>query len=392
MQYTKKWKKKSNLVSHLLANHRKVHDDHVLEQVDVIAAKEMQIKLLQCMVEKVTLNGRPFASLNDSGYVKSIEDKLNVLTKTGFDIKLNDKKFSQIKEYISATSNKITEKIKAETDGRNISLMLDIATKNDKSILGINLRFIVDGKITERCIGMIPLNERHTSLNLASEVKKCIDKFGKTLKQVKSITTDNAGNVVGIVDYLNEETLCATEEEAEEEMPSRYFAPTEIISDQIIRNPVSEDEIRAIARQILEEEAMEEYLDDSDEYGDLLKKVIDDLPHHFNEFTVNIRCGAHTLHLTVRCALKKSNFYELVTVCRKVAKLLRQEVYVREARKCNLQYSLPHLNVETRWDSDYTMVIILSICLFKIERVFVYNSCFRNLIILESYQISVILK
>lgn len=88
-----------------------------------------------------------------------------------------------------------------------------------------------------------------------------------------------------------------------------------------------------------------------------------DLPHHFNGNTFNVRCGAHTIHLTVRGALKKSNVYELVTVCRKAAKLLRQEAYAREARQHNLQYTLPHLNVATRWDSDYTMVIFLIIYL-----------------------------
>lgn len=143
----KKWQKKANLVQHLFACHRKEHDEHILEQVDPIAAEEMQLKLLQCMVEKVTINGRPFASLNDSGYVKSIEDKLNVLEKTGCEIKLRDKKYSQIKKYISDTSNKICEKIKAEVSGRYASLMLDVATKNHKAILGINIRYIIDDKL-----------------------------------------------------------------------------------------------------------------------------------------------------------------------------------------------------------------------------------------------------
>lgn len=352
----KSGKKKSNLVSHLQTCHKDIYDEHILN-TDPIAAEDMQIKLLQCMVEKVTLNGRPFASLNDSGYVKSIEDKLEVLTKAGFEIKLRDKKYLQIKKYISDTANKITQKIKAEANDRHISLMLDIASKNHKSILGINLRYIIDDTIKERCIGMIELTERHTSLNLAIEVKRCIDKFGITLKQINSITTDNAGNVVGIVDYLDEETLHATEEEQEEGLLPKICEATELNRSQTIDEPVSEDEIHELAQQIMEEEALEAYLDDSDEYEDLLKKVIDNFPHHINKNTANVRCGAHTVHLIVRGAIKKSNFNELVTLCRKVAKSLRKEAFVREARQRDLQYILPHLNVETRWDSDYTMVI-----------------------------------
>lgn len=186
-------------------------------------------------------------------------------------------------------------------------------------------------------------------------MKKCIDKFGITLNQLKSITTDNAGNVIGIVDYLDEETLYAIEEE---ELSVETPETTDGIPDDSIDDTLSEEEIRLIAQQIMEEEALESYLDDSDEYDDLLKRVVDDLPHRFNEHTVCVRCGAHTLHLTVRGALKKSDMKEIVTVCRKVAKLLRKEKYVRLSRQCCLQYSLPHLNVKTRWDSDYTMVII----------------------------------
>lgn len=349
--------KKSNLVAHLFTVHREVHDENISDRISSSAADEIQLKLIQCMVEQITINGRPIASLNDSGYVRLIQDKLELLEKCGRGINLRDKKYTQIKEYISATSNKIKEKIKTEVKGRHISLMLDVATKNHKSILGINLRFIIDEKIIERCIGMVPILERHTSQNLAIKVKECIDKFEIKLKQVKSITTDNAGNVVGIVDYMDEEMFFSIEEEAAEEMG---YSANEINPAENIGDAVNEDEIHSLARKILIDDAYAEYLDDSDEYADLLKRIIDDLPHHFNENTVNVRCGAHTLQLIVRGALKKSNVHSLVTVCRRLAITLRQETYVREARILNYNYSLPHLNVETRWDYDYKMVIFSS--------------------------------
>lgn len=177
---------------------------------------------------------------------------------------------------------------------------------------------------------------------------------------MKSITTDNAANVVAIVDNFDEDMLCAIEEEEENSMQQ----PIELAPVENIDNPVSEDEIRALSLRMIEDEALEAYLDDSGEYEDLLKKVIDDLPHHFNENMVNVRCGAHTLHLIVRGAIKKSNLKELVTVCRGVVKSLRKEAFVRESRHRNLQYSLPHLNVKTRWDSDYTMVSFVYIFCF----------------------------
>lgn len=279
------------------------------------------------------------------------------------------------------------EKISVKSHLKKISLMLDIATKNHKAILGINLRYIIDGKIIERCIGMIPLTERHTSRNLAIKVKQCIDKFGITLKQLSSITTDNAGNVVAIVDYLDEETLYAIEEEAS----SGTAGVIEPIPSQSIE-PVSEDEIRSIVQEIMEEEALDTYLDDSEEYGNLLSSVLNDLPHHFNENTANVRCGAHTLHLTVRGGIKKSNFHEVISVCEKVAKLLRNEAYVREAREHNMHYSLPHLNVITRWDSDYTMVIFFSDLFVCFRKVICTKAIILFWIVLKSYHISLNIK
>lgn len=350
--------KKSNLVQHLQLRHKDVYTEEVFQQIDPNSAKEMQLKLLQCMVEKVTINGRPIASLNDSGYLKSIDDKLRVLAKVGFGIHLRDKKYTQIKKYISDTTSKITERVKTEAAGKRISLMLDIATKNHKSILGINLRYIIDGSITERCIGMIPLEERHTSRNLAIEIKKCLDKFGITVQQIYSITTDNARNVVGVVDNLDEEILCAAEEEANPSSTDSVLESTAQVQSLPQSFGVEDDEIHAIYQQALEEDALQVYLNDNEEYADLLKRAIGDLAHHFNEYTISVRCGSHTVHLVVRAALKNSNIIELVAVCGKAAKLLRQEAYVREARKHDLHYIMPHLNVETRWDSDCLMVNI----------------------------------
>lgn len=357
-------KKKTNLLQHLFSLHKVEYNQCVSSQITPEAAKTMQLKLLQCMVEKVTVNGRPFASLNDSGYIKSIEDKLDLLTKAGFGINLCDKKYTLIKKLIAETTNKIIEIIKGETKGQRISLMLDIATKNHTSVLGINIRYIIDDAIVERCIGMLPLAERHTSKNLAIELKKCLEKFEITLKQMKSITTDNASNVVGIVDYLADDMLCTIEEEEEEgkqteEEDDLLSCAEETEANRTADDCVSEEEIQAMAQHILDEEALNEYLDDRDEYDELLKKVIEDLPHHFNENTFSVRCGAHVLNLVVRGALKMSNIHGIVTVCRKVAKLLRQEASVRIARKHNLKYKKPKLNVDTRWDSDCIMVIVL---------------------------------
>lgn len=277
-----------------------------------------------------------------------------MLKEAGFEIRLSDKKYSEIKKYISKTANRIADKIKSEVNGRHISLMLDVATKNHKSILGINIRYIIDREIKERCIGMIPLYERHTAANLAIETKKCVNKFQIDLRQIKSITTDNAGNAIGIIDHL-EETIYSTEEDEEVTLNSS----SELCAkNSNINAPVSENEIYSLARQFIEEEALAAILDDTEEYEELLKQVVNGLPHHVKGNMFGVRCGNHTVNLIVRGAIKKSNMHELVTLCRKIAVLLREDAFVREARHNHLEYILPRLNVVTRWDSDYLMVIV----------------------------------
>lgn len=204
---------------------------------------------------------------------------------------------------------------------------------------------------------MIALDEQHTSKNLAIEVKKCIEKFEIALKQMRSFITDKAGNVVGIVDCLvDDDKLYAIEEEEEDGALSII---EEIENNQIDNGSFGEEETRTMALQIMSEDALHEYLDERDEYEESLKEVMEDLPHHIKENTFNVRSGCHVSHLIVRGALKMSNMYELVTVCRKVAKLLRRDEYVRMTRRRNLEYKQPRLYVDAKWDSDCTKVIVL---------------------------------
>lgn len=349
--------KPSNLLQHLRGQHKNVYEQEVESKIDPITAEKMQMELLQCMTEKVTINGRPFSSLNDSGYVKSIKATLNLLRDNGFGINLGDRKYSQIKECIANTANQIIDAIKSEINGRPVSLMLDTATKNHNSIFGVSVRYMVDGKIVQRCIGMTALTDRHTSANLAMATKKCADKFGIGLKQIKSITTDNAYNVVAIIDYIDEETLAAFEEDLQ-----RTFSNSDQMgADSNEPNPddeaiVSEEEIQDLVDEILNEDALRTILDDTEEYEGLLNEVIGGLAHHMNEHTTGVRCGAHTLSLIVRGATKRSNIHSVLVLCRRVAKLLRTASYKREARENGFEFKLPHINVVTRWDSDYTMV------------------------------------
>lgn len=73
-----------------------------------------------------------------------------------------------------------------------------------------------------------------------------------------------------------------------------------------------------------------------------------------------IRCAAHSLQLCTNSALdnmSKAN-KNVITICRRIAKTMRLKSTINELRSNGIEYNLPKLDVETRWCSKYTMVII----------------------------------
>ncbi|GBP01583.1 hypothetical protein EVAR_68583_1 [Eumeta japonica] len=97
-----------------------------------------------------------------------------------------------------------------------ISLKLDIATRMDKSVLGINVQYIEDYKIMINTIGMIQLNKQHTAAYIKDEVMKCLKSYDIDISQIYSNTTDNGANVVKASKMLQEEQaeeLCEDQNE-----------------------------------------------------------------------------------------------------------------------------------------------------------------------------------
>lgn len=149
----------SNLSAHLSSVHNELYqqlasqDDHPIVQ---------RLKILQNLVEIATINGRPFNSLLDSGFRKLLWPELNRLEKIGYGINLSDKNLPVVKEHLQLTAKKIRAKISAEVKGRLLSLMVDIVTKFERSILGISIQYSANGMLKVRSVGMIELIASHT--------------------------------------------------------------------------------------------------------------------------------------------------------------------------------------------------------------------------------------
>ncbi|XP_037951971.1 uncharacterized protein LOC119682572, partial [Teleopsis dalmanni] len=126
---------------------------------------------LKCCVGLVTSKNLPFRIFDDEDFFKLL-------------LKPYERKFGSnlnSRNIVSLLDNsciKIQEIIKARLTNKMLSLKLDIATRMDKNILGINIQYIKDFKIYINTIG------------------KCC--------QIYSSTTDNGANMVKVSEILQD--------------------------------------------------------------------------------------------------------------------------------------------------------------------------------------------
>lgn len=307
-----------------------------------------RLKKIQSFCEIIAVDGRPFAWLLGTGFMHSQEDDLNELASAGFGISL-DKNFTELKSYIKKIATEIREKIKNELKGRFVSLMLDIATKNHKSVFGISIQFVQNDEIEIRTLGLIVLHKSHTAKYIVDMLLKCLEQFGIEIDHVITITTDNAANMLAMIDQFDEHVQISTcvvnnHSLGESEIPTFDHD-----------GPLSDAQIEQVLNTMRDIEALDSILDDTENFDDLFREVIGDLSQTAR-FVTTIRCGAHTVQLIVRDALKKSGFKGLLALCQHVAKKLRLDSYKQSANEANITYKFPRLSCQTRWDSDYSLV------------------------------------
>lgn len=68
--------------------------------------------------------------------------KVEQLELAGCPINLTDPHLLEVKSYAESIASEFKQKVKEEVKGKPISLMIDIATKNHRSILGVSIQYI----------------------------------------------------------------------------------------------------------------------------------------------------------------------------------------------------------------------------------------------------------
>lgn len=351
--------KLNNLSHHLEAIHDDIYNE-INGQNRAISVRRLE--LLQNLVEMVSVNGRPFSSILDSGFQSIIRNEVKNLNAAGCSLHLMDENLPDVKKHLNEMAECVREKIKQETCGRALSLMMDIGTKNRRSIFGVSLQYISNGKLRIRSIAMKELLKAHTAEYLANVVQERLRLYGIDLRQILTITTDNGANVLKMIkdidNILQKEIESCTDTPAvPPESPRKSQRPSNI--DGTMDSEI--DSVLADENEISDNEALENLFHNVklSEHETLLTAMREQMVAEFGLDVLHditgVNCCAHTLQLMIKDSLKKLRRADqnIIELCRHVAKLLRLKSYQEYT---NGSYKVPRIDVETRWGYTYLMV------------------------------------
>lgn len=334
--------------------HPEIYDKYFnAEKKTKLMAKRM--RMIQCMCEIVTINGRPFNYLLDSGFRQIIENDLKEFSNNGLSIPI-DKNLTELHNYIKELANKVRKTITLKMTGDFIAIMLDAASKNNISVLGIAAQYLKDGKLNKHLLAMAHMEKAHTSEYMHDLVKKCLRQYNISADHVTAFTTDNASAMIRATKQFDEHVQDS-------------YQPTDDVNLIDVDLPVYEDEhlsefqMQSIMETISNIDEIRYMLDEADNFEELYEHFIGDISKA-SKTVFTIRCGAHLNQLAVRCGLKQSNVAHLLAICKFVVKKLRTEKIKTMAVAANLVYKMPSISCETRWDSDYDMVGLIAIFSF----------------------------
>lgn len=352
-----------NLVIHLSRRHEHIFEQ-ISEQKEPLAVK--RLKLLQNFTEIISVNGRPFEYLHDSGFQKIIEGQLEELKMGGKALNMSDHGLEEVKENLKQTAQKIREIIRNEVKSQPLSLMVDAVTRHRRSILGISIQYSINGNLRIRSIGMIQLTQKHTGRYLADLIIKRLEEFGINLVQIITITTDNGANVQKMIRDMDGILRMEIEKAKHVSTDEQNKATTEPSANYGMFQDESDDD-NAIDQLLLAQE-----IDSTDDDAldviiggvhneTLLKTITSELEKSGADFVFDItgvNCAVHTLQLGVKDSIAKmpKAFKNVIELCRMVCKEIRTDSCCNVMQQMNIPYKKPRIETETRWGSMFLMV------------------------------------
>lgn len=338
---------KSGAIRHLKNHHNELYsavrcnktsgptETNLLNPEVEIRVKVKPDDIWDACVDLITANALPLSIVESSAFQKILKPYVTALKLKGIDLIINR---HNIKDRIAERAEKIRELLRRETKNKVLSLMLDIATRYNRSVLGINIGFMNDGKIQIRTIGMLVLNFSHTAANIVELIRETLAAFGIRLSQIISVTTDNGKNMVKAIALLDS---------SYQQIRNEMFPENDLENDEHIDGDVFDEEY----------------------YTDLLSRVRSMFETtEYTDLVNGISCGIHCLHLVVTKGINSStDTKNLVARSRELVKLLRTPTFHSKLVEAKLKQAV--IDVETRWNSIFAMVCFIFFLFFTQQKV-----------------------
>lgn len=331
-------KQKFNLERHLA----KVHGMNFVHHTPVLPNKQVPLKIkmdpamvYKAFVENWAVNGRPLRSVNDGGMRKLVNPILQAFEKSGVHLDLS---IPTVKSYMVKYTAALKGEIMKEVQNQIIHVKLDIASKNRKSVLGINVQFMKADQIVVRTLAMIRTNASHTGEYICSLLMQTLDDYNIKYTQVHTITADNGKNVVKSVELFGDVKQFD------------WCESDDLDLDQFF------DECPADERETEEEDIEDgDTEEEIDQIDALLHSAASLFARNSKIHGSGLRCAAHTLQLVLNIALKKTGYsLKLIEKCRRAVRFLLKPNISNLIRQQN--YKMPMIDCLTRWSSTFHML------------------------------------
>lgn len=207
----KKYADKSGCIRHLRLHHRTIFN--VIKQSQKqppIISPELELELrvqvnpkeiINACVELIVMHALPLKVVEYPAFRKLLDPYTIALRNQGINLVINPR---NIRKCIEEKAAKVKKCIILAAKKNILSVMVDIATRYNRSLLGVNICYMDNGKIIARTIGMHPLHFSHTAENIAAVIKQNLEEYEILLDQVVSVTSDNGRNIIEAVSELDD--------------------------------------------------------------------------------------------------------------------------------------------------------------------------------------------
>ncbi|XP_055634646.1 uncharacterized protein LOC129774722 [Toxorhynchites rutilus septentrionalis] len=161
---------------------------------------------------------------------------------------------SHVKMIIHSVAVQIRAILSGEMKNRLLSLKIDSASRFNRHILGINVQYFLDSKIVIRTLGMIEIKDRQTAALLKTKILEILQTYGVTVKQIFSVTCDNAANMLAAVRKLKQEfdfiiSLQLENEINLEDTENKETEPENEIDTEVVENNRDRDLSEALSTE-----------------------------------------------------------------------------------------------------------------------------------------------